>query len=302
MDKVINNLDLIISDMSDKFMSYVKDDSININLKDIENRSKILNELTLFKRKLDDFADKMTKKIKELKKMHDEEIIKVNNFLASLHYPNSENGTDVSISNVVISSNSVADVDEWKKVTNKRAAYIHKERMSEMENKTNTHDIQSINIENNLFLDAIKVKSFSDVKSDGNLYYIEDSNHFAIKIAGYMLHGNIGVIYTNGRDPEKIKNCKFGNGCIKPNCNYYHNPLLYEGSRDVRNFIANSWLYAPPNSPFRYKKKSRRYGCKGMLDIDLSNLSSEEAERFIDQCVHDLLCSLLIFKYFYQND
>jgi hypothetical protein len=150
-----------------------------------------------------------------------------------------------------------------------------------------------------LHLSAIRVPTFDHVKQNGELYYIDTANHFAIKLAGHMFHGNIGVIYTDEKNPEKIKDCKFADLCVKRNnCDYYHDPIHHIGSKDYRNFIASSWLYSQPGGLYKNKPKSRRFGSRQYLDIDIVGLQGEEISRFHDQTMHDILCSLLISKYF----
>ncbi|SIP86035.1 Zinc finger, CCCH-type, partial [Pacmanvirus A23] len=145
-----------------------------------------------------------------------------------------------------------------------------------------------------LSLPAIKVPTFDYVKQDGELYYVECAEHFAIMISGKLLHGNIGTIYTDERNPEKIKDCKFATNCMKQDkCDYYHSPTKFHGSRDHRNYIASSWLYTPANSQYN-RPRSRRFGSRDHLDTDIVGLQSEEIERFHDQAMHDLLCSLLL--------
>jgi hypothetical protein len=146
-----------------------------------------------------------------------------------------------------------------------------------------------------LSLQAIRVPTFDWVKQDGELYYVESSDHFAFKLCGKILHGNIGIIYTEEKNPEKIKDCKFANSCMKvDNCDYYHDPVKFPGSKDHRNFIASSWLYAPPNSQYKNRPRSRRFGSRDHLDTDIVGLQEEEISRFQDQTMHDLLCSLLL--------
>lgn len=145
-----------------------------------------------------------------------------------------------------------------------------------------------------LSLSAIRVPTFAYVKQDGELYYVECADHFALRIAGQLLHGNIGAIYTEEKNPEKIKNCKFASGCMKQhNCDYYHDPIDFPGSKDHRNFIASSWLYSPPGQ-FSNRPRSRRFGSRNNLDTDIMGLQPEEIARFHDQTMHDLLCSMLL--------
>jgi hypothetical protein len=147
-----------------------------------------------------------------------------------------------------------------------------------------------------LSLRAIRVSTFDYVCQDGELYYVETADHFAMKICGQMFHGNIGTIYTDDKDPKKIKDCKFASGCAKHNnCNYYHDPVRFPGSRDHRNYIANSFLYSPPNGQYGSSRfRSRRFGSREYLDVDIVRLGSEEIDRFYSQTMHDLLCAMLL--------
>jgi hypothetical protein len=152
-----------------------------------------------------------------------------------------------------------------------------------------------IKITNALGVMAIQVSTFDSVKQDGNLYYVEPADHFAIRIYDQLLHGNIGTIYTDAKNPEKIKDCKYASGCMKRDrCDYYHDPSTFANSNDRRNFIASSWLYTPPNSQYKNKSRSRRFGSLEHLDTDIVSLSDDEITRYRDQAMHDLLCVLVI--------
>lgn len=152
----------------------------------------------------------------------------------------------------------------------------------------------TIKFTENLSLNAISVNSWDDVP-DVQLYYVKKADHFAVRINGHLLHGNIGLIYTEEKSPEKIKDCKFASNCMKQdNCDYYHDPLIFPNSNDVRNYIAGSYLYAPPDSHYKNRPRSRRFGSKKYLDVDYAALQEEEASRFCDQAMQDLLCSLLL--------
>lgn len=157
---------------------------------------------------------------------------------------------------------------------------------------------KTITITDGYSLDAVVVDDWVDVKSvvPGQLYYITSSKHFAIEIANVLIHGNIGKIYTNERDPIKIKNCRYGPGCNKPGCDYYHNPKYTHGT-DCRNFIATSWNYAPVSPSFKTKRKSRRFGSIDNISTDIAELDTEEGERFFDQTMHGVLCMLILAKY-----
>lgn len=129
---------------------------------------------------------------------------------------------------------------------------------------------------------------------EGCMYYVAPADHFAIKLCGVMLHGNIGEIYTNERNPVKIKECKFGADCNKDNCEYYHDPLFSEGKKDIRNYIAGSFLYSPLTG---FKPKSigsRKIGSRSTIESDINRLDEYDIKLHRDQVMHDLLCCLLV--------
>lgn len=149
-----------------------------------------------------------------------------------------------------------------------------------------------------LYVNAIRVPTFEQVANNGELYYIECADHFAVKISGMLFHGNIGTIYTDEKNPEKIKDCKFTSSCKRTDCTYYHDPAIFRGSKDHRNFVAGSWLYVPTHSQYKNKSRSRQFGNRDNLDLEIVNLTNEEIKRFHDQTMHDILCSILIKQSF----
>ena len=165
----------------------------------------------------------------------------------------------------------------------------------------------TVKITEALALHAIPVASFTHVRADGELYYVDSANHFAFRLAGHLFHGNIGTIYTDERNPDKIKNCKYVATCNKHNdCDYYHDPLIFPGSRDYRNFVALSWLYSASGSTERPKigsryvsrDRMRHFGSRANLDMDIADIQDDEVKRYHDQVAHDVLCSIVLAQYY----
>ena len=153
---------------------------------------------------------------------------------------------------------------------------------------------ERIKITDEITLMAIPVKSFADVRCNGCLYYVTSAAHFAVQINGFMLHGNIGIIYTDTDDPQKIKDCRFTDGCNRmSSCRYYHDPTVFQGSKDRRNYIASSFIYNSP-SEHRNRSRSRHFGSLEHLDSDILTLVEDEKTRICDQAMHDLLCALVL--------
>lgn len=155
--------------------------------------------------------------------------------------------------------------------------------------------LDRIYITQHLYLDAKKVKTFTQVQTMGELYYVESCKHFAIKIFDILLHGNIGKIYNKFDNSIKIKPCRYGKSCPKiATCGFYHDPTVVSGSTDVRNFIAENFTYTPPFC----KQRLRKFGSVENLDTDIILLNEENIDEFSDQTMHELLCVLLLKKYY----
>ena len=160
---------------------------------------------------------------------------------------------------------------------------------------TIANNYERIRITDSIVLNAIPVRTFEDVKCDGGLYFVTSCMHFAVIISGMMLHGNIGVIYTDAEEPKKIKDCKFTDGCNRGEmCQYYHDPLIFSRSTDRRNYIASSFVYANPSAMYNKRSRSRHFGSLKHLDTDILGLGDEEKSRMYDQAMHDLLCVLVL--------
>lgn len=151
-----------------------------------------------------------------------------------------------------------------------------------------------IRITDKISIDAIPVKLFSQVKQNGELYYVLSAEHFAVCISGHLFHGNIGEIFTDNKQITKIKDCKYVQSCSKHNnCNYYHNPMLFSGSHDIRNYVNNSWAYYQFNNK---TVKGRPFGNRSTLDLDLRYTTKEDSQKIYDQTMHDILCSIILMN------
>lgn len=153
-----------------------------------------------------------------------------------------------------------------------------------------------IKITEAIVIKAIPVASFDQVQADGQLYYNSSADHFAFRLGGQLFHGNIGTIYVDEATPVRVKKCRHGSGnCRRVNCDYYHPPNSARPSREYRNFVAGSWLYSPAKSQSR--QRNRHFGSRPNLDIDINELEREDIDRFHDQAMHDLLCSMILYSY-----
>lgn len=163
-----------------------------------------------------------------------------------------------------------------------------------------TFDEENIQITNEISIPAISVLNFDDVQNDGNMYYIPRANHFAQYINNKLYHGNIGIIYNNEKFPIKIKNCQYHSFDYNPKlgkCNYYHDPILYPESNDVRNYVSNSWKFMKSNDnkpEVKNKPKDNTFGSITSIEEDIKDISSDDISRFNDMTFHNILYSMII--------
>lgn len=94
--------------------------------------------------------------------------------------------------------------------------------------------------------------------------------------------------------PERVKGCNRV-ACDMQTCRFYHDPALHPGSRDVRNYMAESFAYTPFVDGNIW---ARRFGSNENLDADLRLIGAGDARLFRDQVAHDILCALILDKYF----
>lgn len=294
----------------------------SINVKDIEARESLISQLMSISTLLPDIANKVENALSRAKTNHSRDLTMVGSILDRLKKKDDVVNSEPND----IQCNIIANNDaSWTTVTRKKQPDA--KPMSRLGTTSRSYAVATvaanpspsknvvstvhsgvhsgvpapkytkIKFTEALSVPAISVPTFDYVKQDGELYYVESADHFAFKICGHMLHGNIGMIYTDEKSPEKIKDCKFADSCMKRDkCDYYHDPVKFAGSKDHRNFIASAWLYAPPNSHYKNRPRSRRFGSREYLDTDIVGLQEEEIIRFHDQAMHDLLCSILLSK------
>jgi hypothetical protein len=161
---------------------------------------------------------------------------------------------------------------------------------------------------------------------------------FILRFAGILLCGNIGIVYNYESSPQKIHDCELHQECNISTCHYYHDPLHYPGSMDIRNFVAASWIYAPgaapsarlPDAPStdddprfiatiskdysirqrgtrtrtftsRGAKKVRKFSSRDHLDSDILTVSSSDLAFYNEQLMHDILCGILM-NYYVKRD
>lgn len=201
----------------------------------------------------------------------------------------------------VLEKHHAAQTTAIKKIIGERAEKSSPLREASLSGSTNTVKKSipkalgrtAIEVTTGVTIGAHVVQSFTQVTSNGELYYIPHCDHFAVRINGKLLHGNVGSIYPADKSPERIKECRFI-PCGNENCEFYHDPYKHVGRKDRRNYTTMSWLYVPADARRTNDNRGRRIGNRDSLAGDLATCSPEEASKFRDQAFHDLLCALLV--------
>jgi len=155
----------------------------------------------------------------------------------------------------------------------------------------------TVTVKDWITLDALRVEKFDQVKADGELYYVEPAGHFAFKVGNILFHGNVGVIYYDDEHIlSRTTECKYhAKGCSRDMCEFYHDPLIFPDTSNVRNYHNSTFSY----SPAKAKKfgHMRHFGSYSNLSEDISELAKKDAVFLRDQAFHELLCALIASKY-----
>jgi hypothetical protein len=154
-----------------------------------------------------------------------------------------------------------------------------------------------VRITTNMSLRCVEIADPTAIRADGVLYYIPHTRRFAIRIAGFLLQGNIGTVYISESHPEKIHDCEMYPACNPQTCLYYHNPSTCQGSTDIRNFASTSWCYYPGTSSRPSAKKMRKLSSRDNLDADILTITSADLSYFNEQLMHDILCGIIMNYY-----
>lgn len=291
------------------------------NFQKIEGRRNVIDELTAMLAQVKKLTGIVAAKLSMAKEVQSEELAALESFISRVKNDsnntaaangNIDNAADSAADSVVSDSaaSSIVGVKTWTTVARggKKVKLNENDNIASAELDTSpgiittANPVQRIKITEALTIAAIPVATFDRVANDGQLYYVESTDHFAFRLNGRLLHGNIGTIYIDEAAPARVKNCKFAAGsCRRSACDYYHPPVMKQQAltrqpREYRNYVASSWLYAPIGSG---RSRARRFGSRPNLDIDIVDMQGEDVERFHDQVMHDLLCSMIL-HYAYQ--
>lgn len=274
------------------------DDGDSISIKTIKSREGFLSRLSQLHRDVSELYSLLSDTLRRSQETQQREIKAIDNLIISLkrgdHRADSKSQPNLSEKEQSEAAKTETLIPQANSQPRSWLAIAKRPPVGSGDISTvNPPSYTRIKFTEALSLPAIMVTSFDKVKQDGELYFVECANHFAFRICGHLFHGNIGNIYTDERNPDKIKNCKFAAKCTKQDkCDYYHNPIDYPGSKDYRNFIASSWMYTPQG--YGRFHRGRKFGSRNSLDVDIVELNGEDISRFQDQTMHDILCSLLL--------
>ena len=134
----------------------------------------------------------------------------------------------------------------------------------------------------------------------GELVWVPAWSHFAFVVGGELFHAGLGRVYAgrlaDGETPERVRACRHASVCTDATCRFYHDPAT-TGSRgcggdQVRNFIADSFLYAPLAGTAR--PHQRRVACQSALDYEARAVDAETSALLADQAAHDVIVALVV--------
>jgi hypothetical protein len=170
----------------------------------------------------------------------------------------------------------------------------------------NTNNIDSNNINNKLINIPVCVVENESVIKNSPIYYITNTNEFAIKINNNLIKGNIGNIFDKKQDKDKFNIMKCNNSiCNTVNCKFYHdssNNNFDNNNYYIRNFMNYSWNHIKynKNNQINYlnnKKNTRFIGSRDTLIQDLVYATPNELDLRNSQLMHDILIYQVLNNY-----
>ncbi len=324
MDDIFNNLIKSLSGEIKKRYDDIISDFENTDLRSLEYKEKNIQLMINCKKQIDELSLDLNEKIIQLKENYIKEISIIESFInkykGKIESQNShqlsysevvkKNTTQETTSNVNISmetklqsvSRTSVEIPQVSSVVFPVANEVCREAAVKGVSSLIKHQKPKItvNISPTLTLDAFVIapNSLEFLPEQGKLFYIPEYDHFAIKICGHILHGNMGTIYTtNDKTPKFIKPCRYNQGCNKENCDYYHDPVINSGSKDIKNYTANSFLFAHFGSNHGARREMRRFGSRDTAEIDIKCVTEENVALFEEQLMHDIISYLLLKKF-----
>jgi len=150
------------------------------------------------------------------------------------------------------------------------------------------------------------------------LCYVPAWEHFAVRVGDLLLHSGLGRVFPAGeKRPCAVRPCARLAAALRSaaalraaadpracdDCAFYHDPAkeaacgAAPGAQRVRNFLASGFAYRPRGAPAPKKGErygTRRFGSADGLALDIASLNTDEAERFVDQVSHDVLCAAVL--------
>jgi hypothetical protein len=156
----------------------------------------------------------------------------------------------------------------------------------------------------NISLSNVNIVPTLDDVPNVNIYWVEETNEFAIRIENILLRGHVGEIFTSGITPHKNKvnivKCVRMNECPQlrsGTCGYYHDPKdIVDAHLDInsfqlspRNYSNGNWVYNPTG---KGSGNPRTFGSRSTLSTDIANASDKDKDMWFAQTMHSLLVTI----------
>jgi len=261
----------------------------------IDNINKSINLFNNFKEDIDNYDLTKTNNIKEELKKFDIMCKRIQKTSDLCNYYNTDMKNILNVKNIQL--NNKHNV-LFPLIKNNIIKYIENKNTIPVKQKTNTVSIIKDNKNNYCKIDVIEVYSSSEVKNSP-IYYIKDTDEFAIKINNKLMKGNIGICYDKTeKDTENLMECT-NIKCNIEDCRYYHKEVK---DNNQVNFMNYSWNYIKknkhnPTSAYKKNKNVRFVGSRDTLNSDLLYTNKNEKKLRNSQLIHDILIYQVLANY-----
>ena len=250
-----------------------------IEIEDINNEiytKTSFNEINIIFNKIKEYEEKLT------------HIKKLTETASNIH-----NNIKIIFTNTVlkrnkdINSNAMCPIENGH-IKKKNKEIILYKNISNIENNNNIEYFKTPVI-------AIAEKNIDSIVNTP-IYFIKNTNEYALKINGNVIRGNIGNVYKHNDTKKKIHKCRKSNCDQKffnRECNYFH-------KNDNRNYAYYSWNHINGNkmNSTKFDKENTRFlGSLDTLHTDLAYTDINEKELRNSQLMHDILIYNILNNY-----
>lgn len=266
--KILENIDKHVTDTQSKVLRAFNDPD-NLNINDFAETKDILEEFAKMIHELEERVSKAKNVYQACRRL--------NNSYNDLIFKCVQNRRDSSYKS-------------WNAIISNNIPNINRDML----NYQVVNNEEDIKITKKFSIPAVKINDGELSRMPHyKLLYKSNTKEFIMKFPTITLYGNIGKVYNDDQELYNTKICTYQSNCVnRAQCKFWHNPTTVNGSTDIMNFTSKSWIYDP------VRPNRRHFGSIENLESDITRITNDDYIYFVRQTMHDLLCCIVLGRYF----